>query len=138
MATTLAIRPGSSNNDDTSSVSETVIDNAKHQVFVSQSPRTNTIQSSVGFASNYQSNTTVSGFSNPSIFDHDAVQFPTIQNTCIIAELVTSLATSMANEVENGQRRVPNLPNEHDFESSFECMICEDVLRDIRNRADWK
>lgn len=119
-------------------VSKSVIHSKQHQVCTSQSPRASIIQSSVGFTSNYQSNTSVSGFSDPSIFDHDAVQFPTTRNNRAVAESVTSFATSVANEAEGGQRRVPNLPDEHDFESAFECKICGDVLRDIRNVIDWK
>jgi hypothetical protein len=130
-----AMGPDSSNEDETSSMSETVTDNVQHRISIRRSPRTSIIDSSVSFASIYQSNTTVSDFSNPSIFDHDAVQLPVIQKARIVAESVTSFATSMA---DGGQRRVPNLPYEHDFESPFQCTICGDVLRDIRSRADWK
>jgi hypothetical protein len=53
-------------------------------------------------------------------------------------ESVTSFSTSVADGAENGQRRVPNLPSDHDFEHPFQCMICGDMQRDIQNRADWK
>jgi hypothetical protein len=138
MASAPAMGLSSSNDDETSSASETVIDHVQHQAFVGRSPRTSIVESSMRFASIYQPNTTVSDFSNPSIFDHDVIQFPVVRKSRIIAESVTSFATSMADGAENGQRRVPNLPYEHDFESSFQCMICGDVQGDIRNRADWK
>lgn len=128
----------SSNNDETSSVSETVIDHRQRHAIASRSPRTSVVRSSMSFASIYQSNTTVSEFSNSSIFDQDVVHFPAVPRVRSVAQSVTSFATSIADWPESGQRHVPRLPNDHDYESPFQCIICGDVQRDIRNHADWK
>src|SRR5580700_8525129 len=61
-----AMGPDSSNADEASSMSETVIDNVQHRASKYRSPRTSIVDSSVSFASIYQSNTTISNFSNSS------------------------------------------------------------------------
>lgn len=55
-----------------------------------------------------------------------------------IAESMASSASSIANKDNSGSRRVPDLPKGHDFDSSFCCQICGDVLRHITNRSLWK
>jgi hypothetical protein len=96
----------SSNDDETSSVSETVIDHRQYQTFVSRSLRTSVVESSTSRASIYQSNTTVSDFSNSSIFEQDAIQFLEVRRTRSMAQSVTSFATSIADwPVENEVRR---------------------------------
>lgn len=89
-------------------------------------------------ASYHQSITTASGFSEPSLFDSISVRGPITPARRHVPESVTSFATSMADALDNGQRRVPSLPGNHDFTSSFHCPFCGEYLEYIRNRADWK
>ena len=127
-----------SNGDGISSVSKTVTNHSQYQSFLNQSSQKSVIELSMSHSSIHQSNTTLSQSAHSSIFDQDTIQFPEARRTRSIAQSVTSFATSIADWPENGQHRVPKLPNGHDFKGSFQCKICGDVQRDIRNRADWK
>ena len=92
------------------------------------------LQSSIDLSRTYQSTTTRSTFSENSIFDHNGTTFQAF----VRAESVTSFASSMADGGESSQRRVPSLPEGHEIGSPFQCQICGDTLRNIRNSADWK
>lgn len=96
-----------------------------------------TVGSSLSHPSTYQSSTTRSGFSEPSIFDRGSILIPNLQRRSS-AESMTSFASSTMDGSGPGQRRVPNLPDNYDFESPFECPICGDILTELRHRADWK
>lgn len=93
--------------------------------------------SSFSHPSTYQSSTTRSGFSEPSIFDRGSISISHGRRGSI-AESMTSFASSAMDGSGPGQRRVPNLPDNYDFESPFECPICGDILTQLRHRADWK
>lgn len=123
---------------DSSSADETVVDPMHRQAAGNGSPRASIVRSSISFASNYQSITTASNFSDASIFDRGSAHIATLQHRQSIAESFTSFATSIAEGVDNGQRRLPSLPPNHDFDSPFQCKICGTIRRDISNRADWK
>lgn len=88
--------------------------------------------------SRYQSITTTSGFSEPSLFDSVPARGPVTSAHRHVAESVTSFATSMAGAFHNGQRRVPSLPTGHDFTAPFRCQFCGKSLESIQNRADWE
>lgn len=94
------------------------------------------LESSFGRQSNYVSVTTRTDFSEASIFDRVST-FPT-SSRYSIAESVTSFASSAASGSDLGRRRVPVLPDDHDFELPFQCQICGEMLSQIRHRADWK
>lgn len=123
---------------DTTSAAGTVVGRSHHQAANDGSPRTSIVRSSMSFASNFQSITTASNFSEPSIFDSNSAYMPIRQQRLSVAESFTSFATSVAEGVDNGQRRLPSLPSDHDFDTSFKCKICGDMLRNISGRADWK
>jgi hypothetical protein len=128
----------SSNEGDTISAARTVLGLRHRQDSIDLSPRASIVRSSMSFGSNYQSVTTASNFSEPSIFDRNSAHLSLYQQRWSIAESATSFTTSLAEGVDNGQRRLPSLPSGHDFDSPFQCMICGDMLRSISNRADWK
>jgi hypothetical protein len=127
----------SSRDSDAASDAETALDPMRDQAVINHG-RPSVIRSSIGSACNYQSITTASNFSEPSIFDRDSARIPPHHRRRSVAESLTSFATSVAEGDENGQRRFPSLPSNHDFDSSFQCKICGDLLNDISNRADWK
>jgi hypothetical protein len=128
----------SSSDSDTASADGTIVDLAQRQAIGNRPPRASIIRSSMSFASNYQSITTISNFSEPSIFDRRSTHIPMNQQRRSVAESFTSFATSIGKGGDNGQRRLPRLPSNHDFNSPFQCKICGDIRRDISNRADWK
>lgn len=128
----------SSSDSDTSSADETVTDAMHRQAAGNRSSRASGVGSSMSFASNYQSITTASNFSETSIFDSNSARISTLQHRESMAESFTSFATSIAEGVDNGQRRLPSLPLNYDFASPFPCKICGSVQRGISNRADWK
>lgn len=94
-------------------------------------------QSSTDVSTTHQSITTASDFSEPSLFDSNSVTFHLRRNNSV-TESITSFATSLTDGPEHGQRRIPKLPGNHDFDDSFQCQLCGDRLRYIRNRADWR
>ena len=96
------------------------------------------VHSTVRPPSHYQSVTTQSTFSNPSLFDSDSIAAPRQRRNLPVAESVTSFVTSLADGPEYGQRRIPHLPDNHDFDAPFQCQVCGDTQLNIRNRADWK
>lgn len=128
----------SSNNSETASADGTIVNQAPRQPINIRSPRASIIRSSMSFASNYQSITTTSDFTEPSIFDRRSTHIPVNQHRRSMAESFTSFATSIGEGDDNGQRRLPRLPSNHDFNSQFQCKICGDIRRDISNPADWK
>lgn len=100
-------------------------------------PPASIVRSSFSMPTTYQSITTGSTFSEPSIFDNLSIHAPDANRPASFAESFTSFATSRADEQEYGQRRIPNMPD-HEHDPPFQCHICGDVLEHIRHRADWK
>jgi hypothetical protein len=96
------------------------------------------VHSTVRPPSHYRSVTTQSTFSDPSLFDSDSIAAPRQRRNLPAAESVTSFVTSLADGPEYGQRRIPPLPDNHDFDAPFQCQVCGDTQLNIRNRADWK
>jgi hypothetical protein len=94
-------------------------------------------QSSTDISITHQSITTGSDFSEPSLFDGNSITFH-LQRSNSVTESITSFSTSLVDGPEHGQRRIPKLPENHDFEDSFQCQLCGDVLWNIQNRADWR
>jgi hypothetical protein len=123
-------------NDDTSSSGDTVVGNQR-RVAPDEVTLASTVRSSMSLPSNYQSITTGSGFSELSIFDSQSISVPRGSRPYSFAKSNTSFATSRADGLDYGQRRIPNMPD-HEFDSPFQCNICGDVLTRIRHRADWK
>ena len=119
--------------DDNTSIGETIV-GGEHRDIVDDVIATH---SSIRPPSTFISTVTGSGFSEPSIFDRNSILIPHPQRQSI-AESMTSFASSMADGLDYGRRRVPDLPDNYDFESSFQCQICGDILTRIRNRAEWK
>ena len=122
--------------DDSSSVGGTFV-GSHHQVAQDQQTIGNTVRSSISFTNTFQSITIASEFSEPSIFDNLSISIP-VARRVRPAESVTSFATSAADGFEHGQRRIPSLPEAHEYGSPFQCQICGDILTGVRNRADWK
>jgi hypothetical protein len=123
-----------SNSDDDSSVANTVRD-TNSQPKDTHRP---SIDLSITHESvTHESITTVSELSEPSLFDNNSAMFSRRQYSSD-AESITSFATSIADGSEHGQRKIPKLAENHDFEAVFQCQICGEMLRSIRNRADWK
>jgi hypothetical protein len=120
--------------EENSTTCGTVADRSRQNPIIEQSRPPSTIQSSMGLSRTYHSTTTRSTFSEISIFDHDGTTF----QTSVRAESVTSFASTMADGGESRQRHVPSLPEGHEVRSPFQCQICGDMLRSIRNRAEWK
>lgn len=117
-----------SNSDDYSSVADTIRD-LNNQV---GDPH----RSSIDFSITRESITTASDFSESSLFDRNFVVSARRRHSAA-AESITSYATSITDGPEHGQRKIPKLPENHDFEASFQCQICGDTVRNVRNRADW-
>lgn len=88
--------------------------------------------------SNYPSTVTASGFSESSIFDLIHHRSLLREGRSLLQQSVTSFATSMGDGLDYGQRRIPNLPESHEFGFPFQCQFCGDVQRNVQNRADWK
>ncbi|TAQ84989.1 hypothetical protein B7494_g6698 [Chlorociboria aeruginascens] len=123
----------SSSDSQQSSDRDTVMPISQRGDFIDRNTDSSTVRASTDVSSAYQTVTT-SNYSESSIFDRNSM-VPTRRS---IAESVTSFVTSVAEGIDDGQRRIPTLPDDHDFESPFQCQICGDVLRNIRNRVDWK
>jgi len=117
--------------DGGSSIDDTIVDPRL------QHHQTNTIRSSISLTRTFQSVTVESRFSDPSMFDSMSVSVPAGRRVRP-AESATSFATSVAEGYVQGQRKVPNLPEDHVYRSAFQCKICGDILTSIRHRADWK
>jgi len=131
----LRANPAANNDEpDIEDTGDTVVGDSERQVTRYEA---STLGSSFSHPSTYQSSTTRSGFSEPSIFDRDSILIPNHQRRSI-AESTTSFASSTMDGSGPGQRRVPNLPDNYDFGSPFECPICGDILTELRHRADWK
>jgi hypothetical protein len=126
----------SSLDDDNSSSADTVV-GRQHQNAPDTATQASIVRSSLSIPSTYQSITTGSKFSDPSIFDNQSIIAPRASRPFSYAESMTSFATSMADGLEYGQRRIPNMPD-HEYDASFQCHVCGDVLTRIRHRADWK
>lgn len=122
--------------DDSSSVGGTVVDPYR-QVVQDRQTIGSTVRSSTSLTNTFQSITIASEFSEPSIFDNLSISIP-VSRRVRPAESVTSFATSAADGLEHGQRRIPSLPEDHEYGSPFQCRICGDILAGVRNRADWK
>jgi hypothetical protein len=122
--------------DGNSSTGDTIVD-AGRQVVEDQQTIVGTARSSISVTRTFQSTTIESRFSDPSIFDNASIHVPT-PGRVRRAESVTSFATSVARGMDYGQRRVPNLPVDHVYGSTFRCNICGDTLTTIRHRSDWK
>lgn len=120
--------------DDNATISEGTV--RPHDRRISQI-YTSTIRSSISLPSTYPSVTTRTDFSEHSIFDQNSIIIPS-KSRYSVAESVTSYSSSLAEGTLYGQRRLPNLPGDHDFELPFQCQICGDTLTRIRHRADWK
>jgi hypothetical protein len=127
---------GSSSTDGSSSIEDTVVD-PRRRVGHDQQTIGSTVRSSMSAFSHQQSITTAFGFSEPSIFDNQSIHAPVARRVSR-AESVTSFATSMADGPDRGHRRIPNLPEDHEYGSTFPCPFCGEILRDVQNRADWK
>lgn len=134
LASASVMDTASSSGDENSTTCGTVADQSRQNPVIEQSRPPSTIQSSMDISRTYQSTTTRSTFSGISIFDHNGTTF----QTSVRAESVTSFASSMADGGERRHRLVPSLPEGHEIGSPFQCQICGDKLRNIRNRADWK
>jgi hypothetical protein len=85
----------------------------------------------------HPSNSTISALSDSSIFDYMPLRF-NVSRARSVAESVTSFSSSTAGGAHEGQRRVPSLPEDHDWGASFQCQICGNTLQNIRCRSDWK
>jgi hypothetical protein len=102
-------------------------------------PASITRPSTAGLSNVYQSTVTDSLFSDVSLFDRELASPRITRRAITTAPSVTSFATSNASDWGGGnRRRAPSLPQSHVFGTSFQCRICGDILRDIRNKADWK
>jgi hypothetical protein len=122
-----AMNTASSRGGETSMNSDKLTDRS-HQDSAMEQPRpSSTMPSSIDLSSTYQS-----------IFDDNSSAFQSIQLPRMMAESVTSFASSMAGGGENSQRRVPSLPEGYKIRSPFQCPICGETLKNIRNRGDWK
>jgi hypothetical protein len=126
----------STGDDDNSSIGDTIVD-PRRQAAEDQETIVSTVRSSISLTRTFQSATIESQFSEPSIFDNMSISIPATRRVRP-AESVTSFATSVAEGVGHGQRRVPNLPDDHGYGSTFQCKICGEILAGIRHRADWK
>lgn len=122
--------------DDNSSSGDTVV-GRRRQIAPDDATLASTVRSSLSVPSTYESITTGSAFSDPSIFDNQSIPVPRTSRPYSFAESMTSFATSMADGLGYGQRRIPNMPD-HDYDAPFQCPICGDVVTRIRHRADWK
>lgn len=122
--------------DDNSSSGDTVVGLERHVAY-DEVTLASTLRSSLSIPSTYESITTGSGFSDPSIFDNQSSSAPRARRPYSIAESMTSFATSRADGLEYGQRRIPNMPD-HEYDAPFQCYICGDILTTIRHRTDWK
>lgn len=136
LASAPEMEESSAADDENSSTGETIVD-PRREAFEDQQTITSTVRSSISVARTCQSITIKSQFSEPSIFDHMSSS-AAVTRTVRPAESVTSFATSGAEGMGHGQRRVPNLPDQHVYGSTFQCKICGDVLTRIQHRADWK
>jgi hypothetical protein len=88
-----------------------------------------------------QSETTKSGSSGPSIWDPSSgeMSFTYVAPTVPAPPSMTSFASSFGNDETNKTRRyVPQLPEDHDWFSTFRCFVCGDMVKNVRNRAGWK
>jgi hypothetical protein len=128
--------PSSTEEDSNSSIGDTVVD-PRQRVAEDQATIVSTVRSGMSLARTFQSATIESQFSEPSIFDNMSISAHSSRRFRP-AESVTSFATSVGEGLGQGQRRVPNLPEDHVYGSTFQCRICGDVLTGIRHRADWK
>jgi hypothetical protein len=126
----------SSTEEDSSSLEATIVD-PRRNIVEDQQTIVSTIRTSISLTRTVQSTTIASDFSDPSIFDNMSISVP-LARRVRPPESVTSFATSMAEGLDQGQRRIPNLPEEHEYGSPFQCQICGDVQTGIRNRGDWK
>jgi hypothetical protein len=122
--------------DDSSSVRGAVLD-PRCQVAQDQQTIGSTVRSNISLANTFQSIAIASEFSEPSIFDNLSISIP-VARRVRPAESVISFATSAADGLEHGQRRIPSLPEDHEYGSPFQCQICGDILAGVQNRADWK
>jgi hypothetical protein len=118
---------------DDSSIADTIV-GPRRGSYGDQETTISTGRSSISLTQTFQSVTISSQFSEPSIFDRMSVLIPTTRKSRP-TESVTSFTSSV---LEQGQRRVPNLPEDHDYSSSFQCKICGEILNSIRHQADWK
>jgi hypothetical protein len=137
LSAALELRANLATNNDESDIedtADTVVGDAERRMTRYEA---STVGSSFSHPSTYQSSTTRSGFSEPSIFDRGSLFIINPQRRSI-AESMTSFASSAMDGSRPGERRVPNLPDNYDFESPFQCPICGDILTELRHRADWK
>jgi hypothetical protein len=116
--------------DDLSDVDTVIAPNNRSSDFSAPS-----VHSTVRPPSHYQSVTTRSAFSDPSLFDGDSIAERRQSRNIWVAESVTSFVTSLADGPEYGQRRVPQLPEDHNFDAPFQCQACGDIQLNIRNRG---
>lgn len=119
-----------------SSIGDTIV-NPRHGVVEDQQTIGSTVRSSISLSKRFQSITISSQFSEPSIFDSMSLSV-TDARRVRPAESVISFASSVAEGMEHGQRRVPNLPEDHEYGSRFQCQICGQILTGIRHRAGWE
>jgi hypothetical protein len=126
----------SSTEDDSSSLEVTVVDPRRY-IVEDQRTFVSAVPTSISLTRTLQSTAIASDFSDPSIFDTMSISVPPVRKPRPPAS-VTSFATSIADGLDQGQRRIPNLPVEHEYGTPFQCQICGDVVTGVRNRADWK
>lgn len=118
-----------SNSDDSSSIADTIRGPYRQSASASCT--------SIDFSITHKSTTTSSDFSEPSLFDHNSIAFQS-RRYSTATESITSFATSDTDGPERGQPSIPKLPEHHDFEASFQCKICGEIVSNVRNRADWR
>ena len=126
----------SSTEDGGSSLDAIIVDPHRN-IVKDQQTVVSTIRTSISLTRTVQSTAIASDFSDPSLFDIMSISVPRARRVRP-PESDTSFATSMAEGLDQGQRRIPNLPEQHEYGSPFQCQICGDVQTGIRNREDWK
>lgn len=119
----------SASEDERTSIRGTIVPD--QQTIISTDP------SNMSHAITFQSVTIESQFSDPSIFDNMSVSVRAARRFRP-PESVTSFTTSVAEGLDQGQRRVPGLPADHVYGTPLTCKICGDLLTGIQHRADWK
>lgn len=78
---------------------------------------------------------TLSGYTKTS-FDESNIFSASLAQS--VQSAATSIAPSQIDGVDRGTRRIPSLPDRHDYGTNFSCQYCGEVQKHVKNRADWK